>query len=165
MNQQNVNLPKSALRVQACLINKGFDFNVLELNASTRTALEAANVLGCEIAQIVKSLVFCTKNTNQSILVLVSGINLVNVSLIEQLLGEKIMKADADFVREVTGFAIGGVPPVGHKNKLDHIFIDKDLFAFELIWAAAGTPNAVFQFCSKDLQKMTEGKILTIKDR
>lgn len=165
MNQHQFRLPKSAISVQECLVNKGFAFKVIELNASTRTALDAANALRCEMAQIVKSLVFCTKMTNQAILILASGINRVNESNIESMIGEKILKADADFVREVTGFAIGGVPPLGHKKIVDHILIDEDLFAFDLLWAAAGTPNTVFQFHSKDLLKMTGGKILRIKDR
>lgn len=165
MDHQHTQLHKSALSVQACLLNKGFRFDVQELAASTRTALDAANALGCEIAQIVKSLVFCTKFSKQSILILASGINRVNEAKVETILGEKIQKADADYVRDMTGFAIGGVPPVGHKSEMDHIFIDEDLFAFDVLWAAAGTPNAVFQCESKDLLKMTDGKIVAIKDR
>jgi prolyl-tRNA editing enzyme YbaK/EbsC (Cys-tRNA(Pro) deacylase) len=114
------------------------------------------------VAQIVKSLLFHSVNTNQPILILASGINRVNEKLIEKLISEKIVKADADFTREITGFAIGGVPPVGHKQKIDQIFIDEDLLKFEKLWAAAGTPNAVFSLCSSDLGNLTGGRIVTI---
>lgn len=162
MNRANNDLSKSALCVQECLIKKGFHFNVKALAASTRTALEAANALGCEISQIVKSLVFCTKSRH-SILILASGTNRVNEHKIETIIGEKISKADANYVREITGFAIGGVPPVGHKQPIDHVFIDEDLLLYDVLWAAAGTPNSVFRFHSKDIQNMTGGRIIAIK--
>jgi prolyl-tRNA editing enzyme YbaK/EbsC (Cys-tRNA(Pro) deacylase) len=97
------------------------------------------------------------------VLVLASGSNRVNEKTIEQHVGEKIVKADADFVRDVTGFAIGGIPPIGHKQKIDFIFIDEDLMKLGSLWAAAGTAYAVFNLSSKELLELTRGKIISIK--
>lgn len=159
----NNKLSKSAQSVQDVLLQKGLPLEVVELSASTRTAKEAAETIGCEVAQIVKSLLFCTEQTRQPVLILASGVNRVNENAIKDLVREKIIRADADFTREVTGFAIGGVPPIGHKLKINYIFIDEDLLKYEKIWAAAGTPNAVFGFYSKDIQRLTSGKIVSIK--
>lgn len=156
-------LAKSAVSVQKALDKLGLDCKVLELPNSTRTALDAASAIGCEISQIVKSLVFRTKKTVKPVLVLASGPNQVDIKTIEDCVGESITKADADFVREVTGFAIGGIPPVGHKNVIDFIYIDKDLLNFDEVWAAAGTPNAVFCIKSQDLFKATGGKLINVK--
>ena len=157
-------LAKSAISVQEALDKLQLNGQVLELPSSTRTASEAASSIGCDIAQIVKSLIFKTKKTEKPILVLASGLNQVDVKHIENHTGEKITKADADFVRKETGFAIGGIPPVGHKNMIDLIYIDQDLLAFDKVWAAAGTPNAVFCIKSQDLLKATSGKLMNIKE-
>ncbi len=125
-------LSKSAQRLQDILHQKGLDFKVVELSSSTRTANEAAETIGCEVAQIIKSLIFRTKTSNRPILVLASGINRVNEESIELELEEKISKADADFTREVTGYAIGGIPPVGHKQIID-TFIDEDLLKYKVL--------------------------------
>ncbi len=156
-------LTKSAQSVQDSLDAKGLSCTVLELPSSTRTANDAAQSIGCEVGQIVKSLIFKTADTNHPVLLLVSGPNRVNEKAIEALLGEPLIKADADFARDITGFAIGGIPPIGHKQKIDLIFIDEDLLKFESVWAAAGTPNAVFNFKSPDLLTMTEGQVVSIK--
>jgi prolyl-tRNA editing enzyme YbaK/EbsC (Cys-tRNA(Pro) deacylase) len=156
-------LSKSAESVQNTLLQKGVAFAVVELSSSTRTAIDAAATIGCEVAHIVKSLLFCTVKTNQPVLVLASGINRVNEKTIEKLLDEKIVKADPDFTREITGFAIGGVPPVGHKQCIHTIFIDEDLLNYEKLWAAAGTPHAVFSLPSRDLKNVTDGRIVSIK--
>ena len=163
MTNEDKNLSKSAKVVQDALLRKGFSFEVVELPFSTRTAKDAAETLGCTIGQIVKSLLFRSEKSNQPILVLASGINRVNEIMIEKIINEKIVKADADFTRDVTGFAIGGVPPVGHKQVIHYIFIDKDLLKFDQLWAAAGTPNAVFSLHSNDLLSLTDGKIIAIK--
>lgn len=155
-------LKKSAQSVQDALSYKGLECTVVEFPASTRTAVEAAAAIGCEVAQIVKSLIFKTKETGKPVLVLASGSNRVDEKLIEQAVGEKIIKADADFVREVTGFAIGGIPPIGHKQKIECIFIDEDLLKFDALWAAAGTPNAVVTLRSPDLLEMTGGKVIKV---
>lgn len=162
MAEQNKILSKSAQSVQDALSKKGLQFNVIELSASTRTANDAAAAIGCEVAQIIKSLIFQTKESHKPILVLVSGVNRVNEKLVEKEVGEKIIKADADFTREVTGFAIGGVPPVGHKQFID-TYIDEDLLQYAELWAAAGTPNAVFSLPSCDLAILTNGKVTAIK--
>ncbi|MBX3710169.1 MAG: YbaK/EbsC family protein [Gammaproteobacteria bacterium] len=163
MINEDKNLSKSAKVVQEALLKKGFSFEVVELPSSTRTAKDAANTLGCEVAQIIKSLLFRSEKTNQPILILASGINRVNEIMIEKIVGEKIVKADAGFTRDVTGFAIGGVPPVGHKQTINYIFVDEDLLKFDQLWAAAGTPNAVFSLRSNDLLNLTDGKIVAIK--
>jgi prolyl-tRNA editing enzyme YbaK/EbsC (Cys-tRNA(Pro) deacylase) len=152
---------KSVETVQEKLMSYGIATKIIEFSASTRTAQEAADAIGCTVAQIVKSLIFCTQQTNQPILVLASGVNRVNEKVIEQLVGEKIKKADADFVRTVTGFAIGGVPPIGHTQKIT-TFIDEDLLQYEHVWAAAGTPHTVFSLSSSELARITEGTIIRI---
>ncbi len=155
-------LAKSAQSVQKALSQKGLSCKVIELSASTRTAEEAAAALRCGVAQIVKSLIFKTKVSHKPILVLASGSNRVSEKTIEDYVGEKITKADADFTRQVTGFAIGGIPPVGHTHVLD-TFIDKDLLSFEDVWAAAGTPHAVFNLKGSDLLSLTNGKVVSVK--
>lgn len=153
----------SAQKIQDELMSKGLDVQVVELPASTRTAVEAAAAIGCEVAQIAKSLIFRTKNTHRGILVIASGVNRVNEKIIAKEVGEEIVKADAEFTREKTGFAIGGIPPLGHKEKLE-TYIDKDLFNYPVIWAAAGTPHAVFSMDSVHLQRLTGGKLIVLKN-
>ncbi|HEU5281645.1 MAG TPA: YbaK/EbsC family protein [Gammaproteobacteria bacterium] len=155
-------LSKSAKRVQDELLKYGLSLRVVELSTSTRTANDAAASIGCEVAQIVKTLLFRCVETNEPVLILASGVNRVNEKSIEHRLGKKMMKADADYTRDVTGFAIGGVSPVGHQQKIDFIFIDEDLLQFETIWAAAGTPNAVFSLSPNDLQRLTGGKVVSV---
>jgi Cys-tRNA(Pro) deacylase len=155
-------LSASAQKVQDALRESGFTSQVVELSDSTRTAKEAAQAIGCRVEQIVKSLVFKGKQTNKPILVVASGQNRVNEKRLGELAGEPIAKADADFVRQHTGFVVGGVPPVGHKEPLT-TFIDEDLLQFSEIWAAAGTPFAVFQLTPTELQAMTGGQVVSIK--
>lgn len=158
----NQSLAKAAQVVQNVLQNHGLVCQVKEFSSSTRTAQDAAASIGCDVAQIIKSLIFKTADSHQPVLVLVSGPNRVNEKVIESYVGEKIMKADADFVRDVTGFAIGGVPPIGHKQQIDLVFVDQDLLSFDNIWAAAGTPNSVFNLSSKDFVKIISGKIINL---
>ena len=156
------NLSPSAQKVQAALRALGYDLTVIEFAESTRTAQEAADRAGCEIGQIVKSLIFRGKNTGKPILALVSGANRADEAKLSALSGEAIGRADAEFVRAATGFAIGGVPPLGHLQPI-RTYIDEDLMQYEIIWAAAGTPNAVFELTPADLQKMTGGKVAKVK--
>lgn len=135
---------------------------VVELPGSTRTALEAAQVVGCQVGQIVKSLIFKSKRSLQPVLVLASGANRVDERKVEALIGEPLGKADADFVRQQTGFVIGGVPPVGHLQQLQS-FIDRDLLDHAELWAAAGTPHAVFQLRPQDLVSITGGQVADIR--
>ena len=155
-------LSKSAQTVQDALASRGLSLKVVEFPASTRTAQDAATAIGCTVAQIVKSLIFRTSVTHRPVLVLVSGVNRVNEKILEQQIGEKIEKADAEFAREATGFAIGGIPPVGHKQRIQ-TFIDADLLNYKEIWAAAGTPNAVFCLESVHLVPLTHGTVITVK--
>jgi len=155
-------LSPSARKVQDALKALGVNCLVVELPASARTAKDAAQAVGCRVEQIVKSLIFSGAQTKQPVLVVASGPNRVNEQKIGELLEEPIEKADADFVREKTGFAIGGVPPFAHSTQIE-TFIDEDLLQYEEIWAAAGTPNAVFKLTPSDLVKITGGKVVSIK--
>jgi prolyl-tRNA editing enzyme YbaK/EbsC (Cys-tRNA(Pro) deacylase) len=155
-------LSPSAQKVQDQIQSLGFDYTVIEHAESTRTAQEAAQRAGCELGQIVKSLIFRGKESGKPILVLTSGANRVDEQRIREYAGEPISRADADFVRAVTGFAIGGVPPVGHPQKLE-TYLDEDFLQYRTIWAAAGTPNAIFELKTSDLQKMTGAQIVRVK--
>ena len=155
-------LSPSAQKVQDALRTLGFDLTVIEHAESTRTAQEAAERVGVTLGQIVKSLIFKGKTSGKPILVLTSGANRVDEKRIKTYAGEKIQRADADFVRAVTGYAIGGVPPIAHAQPME-TYLDKDLMQYDIIWAAAGTPNAVFELTPIDLQKMTQGKVVGVK--
>ena len=155
-------LSSSAQKVQDALEAMGLSLEVVELPASTRTAMQAAQAIGCQVGQIVKSLVFKAARSGRAVLVLTSGQNRVDERLIEALIGEPLGKADADFVRQQTGFSIGGVPPVGHDRQIE-TYIDEDLIGFDQLWAAAGTPHAVFRLAPGDLVKMTSGQVVPVK--
>ena len=155
-------LKGSALRVQQALEALGLGFDVREFPESTRTSAEAAAAIGCAVEQIAKSLVFRGAESGEAVLIMASGANRVDPAKAEVLLGEAIGRADADFVRAETGFAIGGVPPLGHDRPLATL-IDEDLLAFEVIWAAAGTPNAVFPLSPQDLVDLTGGRVGDLK--
>ncbi len=149
----NEGLSHQALHVQNVLAGKGLLVEVRELSASTRTAQDAANAIGCALGQIVKSLVFKTRRTAQPILVLASGSTRVDTRKLRVLVGEKIGKADADFVRIHTGYAIGGVAPVGHPALL-RAFVDRELLQYDCVWVAAGTPHAVFSCAPSFLARL-----------
>jgi len=155
-------LSPSAQKVQEALSQSGVQLQVVELPASTRTSAEAAQAVGCQVGQIAKSLVFKTSDTQKPILVIASGANRVDEAKVGARLGEAIGKADEDFVRSRTGFVIGGVPPVGHTEALK-TFIDEDLLNYQQIWAAAGTPNAVFPLTPNDLIQITQGEVIKVK--
>jgi Cys-tRNA(Pro) deacylase len=148
----------SALKVQAAL---GDRFEVLEFDASTRTAADAATAIGCDVAQIAKSLIFRGSRSGRAILIIASGVDRVDEKKAAAALGESIDRADADFVREATGFAIGGVPPVGHKTA-PIVLIEQSVMQFAEIWAAAGTPNAVFRLTPADLVELTGGRTVAV---
>ena len=147
-------LSASAARVQTTLAAHGLDFRVTEFPQTTRTAQQAADTIGCTVAQIAKSIIFRTVAKQEPVLVIASGANRIDEQKVAALLGEAIEKADAAFVRMATGFAIGGVPPVGHPNPL-RTLVDEDLLQHQVIWAAAGTPNAVFELRPVDLLRLT----------
>ena len=156
-----MSLSQSALKVQKALNAFGLQLEVIELPASTRTSQEAAQAIGCQVGQIAKSIIFQALTSHRPVMVIASGPNRVNEDVIEVLIGEAIGKADADFVHQRTGFVIGGVPPVGH---IEHIetFIDQDLLQYSEIWAAAGTPHAVFRLTPDDLQRITDGMLVKV---
>ena len=148
--------------MQDALSSHGVDLQVVEMPDSTRTAADAAAAIGCEVAQIAKSLIFRGKETGQPVLVVACGVNRVDEKKVAGLIGEAIGKADAEFVRTRTGFVIGGVPPVGHAEALTTL-IDADLLAYDEIWAAAGTPNAVFRLRPAELVTITGGLVADVR--
>lgn len=152
----------SAERVRQALLAVGCTPEVREFGASTRTSADAAAAIGCEVAQIAKSLVFRAVGSGRAVLVIASGANRVDESLLAAALGDRIAKADATFVRDKTGFAIGGVAPVGHTEP-PIVFVDQELLEFQEIWAAAGTPNSVFRLSPQALVDMTRGRVIAIK--
>ena len=154
-------LSSSAHKVQHALKSHGLECQVLEMAKTTRSAKDAAQAVGCRVEQIVKSLVFRGKQTQKAILVVASGANRVNEKTLSRIVSEPVEMPDADFVRKKTGFAIGGVPPIGHNNRLE-TFIDEDLLKFEEIWAAAGTPRTVFKLTPIDLKNITGGRVVKI---
>lgn len=156
-------LRPAAARVQRLLAERGLATEVIEFAETTRSSLEAAAQIGCEVAQIAKSLVFRAKPSGRPVLVIASGANRVSEKALEALLGEKIGKADAEFVRDKTGYAIGGVAPIGHGTP-PATFIDEDLLKLAVIWAAAGTPFAVFRLTPAELVRITDGKVARIAE-
>jgi prolyl-tRNA editing enzyme YbaK/EbsC (Cys-tRNA(Pro) deacylase) len=154
-------LKASAQRVQTALHERGFTNQVIELPGSTRSAAEAAAAIGCTVSQIAKSLLFQGATSGRALLVIASGSNRVDEQRAAALFGEPLHKPKADFVREQTGFVIGGVPPIGHTQPLSTL-IDEDLLQYEEIWAAAGHPHAVFKLTPAELVAMTGGQVATL---
>jgi Cys-tRNA(Pro) deacylase len=155
-------LKPSAQRVQEALQDHGLTCEVVQMQDTTRSAEDAARAVGCEVGQIVKSLIFEGTQSHQPVLVVTSGANRANEKTIGKNLAESIKMAAPEFVREMTGFAIGGVAPVGHRLPLK-IFIDEDLLQYEEIWAAAGTPHAVFKLTPDELKMITNGTVISVK--
>ena len=154
-------LSPAAERVQELLRAAGSEAQVRQMPVTARTSADAAAAIGCSVAQIAKSLVFRASPSDRTILVMASGVNRVDEAALAALLGESIAKADAAFVRERTGFAIGGVAPVGHREP-PVIFIDQTLLAYPEIWAAAGTPHAVFRLTPAELVDLTGGRVASL---
>jgi prolyl-tRNA editing enzyme YbaK/EbsC (Cys-tRNA(Pro) deacylase) len=155
-------LRASAEKVQQAVLARGFDFKIVEFDQSTRTAADAAATIGCTVAQIAKSLVFKKKADDTPVLVIASGANRVDLKKVGEYMDGKIIQADADFVRQSTGYTIGGVPPIGHDEPILTL-VDEDLFTHQEIWAAAGTPYAVFRLTPKQLLMLTGGTVLSIR--
>lgn len=149
-------------KIERILKENKLEFELKEFSQSTKTSKEAAEAIGCDVAQIGKSIIFKGKVSGKPYLIIASGKNRVNEENFSKIIGETIEKGDANFVKEKTGYIIGGVPPFGHKENIE-TFIDEDLFKFEYIWCAGGTPNSVFKISPKDLLKITNGKIINIK--
>lgn len=150
-------MSKSLKRVKTALRAAGLADTVVE-TGTARTAADAAKALGCEIDQIAKSIIFAGLSSQQAILFITAGGNLVDKEKAAALANEPLGKADAAFIRETTGFAIGGVSPVGHINPVT-VFMDPRLFDFNQIWAAAGTPNHVFSITPDRLQTLCDATL------
>jgi prolyl-tRNA editing enzyme YbaK/EbsC (Cys-tRNA(Pro) deacylase) len=157
-----MSLSPSALKVQTALNAYGIQLQVIELPDSTRSAAEAAAAIGCQVAQIAKSLIFKGSASGRPLLIIASGSNRVNEKKMAAIVGEPLEKPDAGFVREQTGFAIGGIPPVGHLQPL-LTFVDEDLLQYAEIWAAAGTSHAVFKLTPAELLEITQARAVQIK--
>jgi prolyl-tRNA editing enzyme YbaK/EbsC (Cys-tRNA(Pro) deacylase) len=149
--------------VQDALRALGFDIEVRRMPSSTRTAQEAADACGCQVGQIVKSLVFRGTASGKPYLLLVSGANRVDEEVAAAQVGEPLGRADAHFVRQATGFAIGGIPPLGHATPIA-TFMDEALLAHELVWAAAGTPDTVFPIAPQRLAQVSAAKPIRVSD-
>jgi prolyl-tRNA editing enzyme YbaK/EbsC (Cys-tRNA(Pro) deacylase) len=154
-------LSSSAARVQQALRERGLDVEVRQVPDSTRTAQEAAAALGCDVGQIAKSLVFRGERSGEPVLVIASGADRVDEGRLAEAIGEPVAKPDADFVRARTGFGIGGVPPLGHAEPI-RTLVEERLLAFEPIWAAAGTPHAVFPLSADELLRATGGEVVAV---
>lgn len=150
-------LPASAQRVQQALAAARLDSRVIELAVAARTAQQAADALGCGVAQIAKSLIFRAATTGRAVLVISAGDRRVDEAQIAALLGEPIGRAQPDFVREHAGFAIGGVAPLAHAQPMT-TYVDDSLWRFEVVWAAGGTPHCVFPIAPDDLLRVSGGR-------
>jgi prolyl-tRNA editing enzyme YbaK/EbsC (Cys-tRNA(Pro) deacylase) len=149
-------------RVQDALRALGRGHEVTDLGLSARTAADAAAAVGCQVDQIAKSLVFRLRDSGRALLVITSGAHRVDEKKVAAVVGEAIERADADFVRAETGFAIGGVAPIGHAKPIVTL-IDEHLLRWDAIWAAAGHPNTVFRLTPDDLVAMTGGRVVAVK--
>ena len=154
---QQISAPE---RVRAALKAAGIAARIQEFATSTRTAQEAADSIGVHVGQIVKSLLFLAGQ--EPVLALVSGVNQLDVAGLASLTGAAVRKADANAVRDATGYAIGGVPPTGFPRAI-RTFIDRDLLQYDVLWAAAGTPRHVFPIAPQDLVRVTAGTIVDLR--
>jgi len=151
-----------AISFQNIISDFGLSHQVLEFEESTHSAQDAADAIGCKLGQIVKSIVFKGTQSGNPIVVLTCGDNLVDIEKIRKIANEDLEKANAEFVRESTGYSIGGVPPFGHTSAF-HIYFDEDFMKYELLWAAAGTPNAVFPISPLELKQITKAEEANIR--
>lgn len=155
-------LQPASERVQAAAQALGLPIRIVVMPRSARTAEEAATACGCTVGQIVKSLIFQGKDSGRPYLLLVSGANRVDEKKAAQTLGESIVRPDAAFVREATGFAIGGIPPLGHSAPIA-TYLDADLLQYGTVWAAAGTPTAVFEADPEALRAATASTVIAVR--
>jgi prolyl-tRNA editing enzyme YbaK/EbsC (Cys-tRNA(Pro) deacylase) len=154
-------LPASAQRVQEALAARGVETSIVFLERAARTAADAAAAVGCRVDQIAKSLVFRLAASGRPLLVIASGAHRVDEARVADLVGEPLGKADAEFVRTHTGFAIGGVAPVAHPAPLTTL-IDEHLLKWDRVWAAAGHPHTVFPLAPADLVRITGGRVVAV---
>jgi len=154
----NARMSKSLKRVKQHLAMMGLPIEILHVTVPTNTAQQAADVVGCTVDQIAKSVIFRGENSGEAILFLTAGGNRVDSAKASALAGEPLGKADAALIREQTGFAIGGVSPFGHLKPI-RAFLDPRLNAFDVIWAAAGTPHHMFEIAPQTLVEKTGAKV------
>lgn len=155
-------MSKSVKRVERAASEIGLEISVKRMGESTRTAQDAARACGCDVAQIVKSLIFKGERSGNLILLLISGAHQVDLDVAEDTIGEPLVRTDANEVRVRTGFAIGGVSPIGHLEA-PNVWIDRHLFEHQTVWAAAGAPDAVFEVTPEALRDATGAQILTVR--
>mgnify|MGYP001010722575 CR=1 FL=1 len=160
MTPQTSQLPDGVQRVLAALQQAGHAHQPVMLDDAARTAQQAADALGVGVGQIAKSIIFRRKSDDAAVLVVTSGDRRVDEKKVEALVG-KLGRADADFVKQKTGFSIGGVSPVAHAQA-PVTLIDRELFRFSEIWAAAGHPHGVFRLAPADLQKLTGAPVADV---
>ena len=156
------NLPRPCAQVMQAAKRIGLEIEIRQMDQSTRTAREAAAAIGCDVAQIVKSLIFQGQTSNDPILLLVSGSNRVDENTVADEIGETIIRPDAAFVRQVTGFSIGGIPPFGHVGSLKSC-MDRDLLDHAIVYAAAGTPHTIFGIHPEQLAGVTQSTIMAMQ--
>ncbi|HKQ95426.1 MAG TPA: YbaK/EbsC family protein [Aestuariivirgaceae bacterium] len=154
-------LPRAVARVKAAAEGLGIAVEIRQMPESTRTAEDAARACGCEVGQIVKSLVFRGRDSGKPLLLLVSGKNRVDEQAVATVIGEPIVRPDAGFVRDTTGYAIGGIPPFGHDRALD-TYIDRDLLGYNSVWAAAGMPNSVMRLDPRAMADRLSARTLEV---
>jgi prolyl-tRNA editing enzyme YbaK/EbsC (Cys-tRNA(Pro) deacylase) len=147
-------------RFEAWLADTNTGLTVKEFPASTRTAVDAARAVGCEVGQIVKSLVFVA--AGKAVVALVSGANRVDEKRLGAVAGDPVVKADAETARTATGYSIGGVPPFGHATEMP-VFMDRDLLGYNVVWAAAGRPDSVFEIDPKRLRDLSQATVVDLK--
>ena len=147
-------------RFEAWLADSGVGITVKQFPAGTRTAVDAANAIGCEVGQIVKSLVFVA--AGRPVVALVSGANRLDEHRLASVAGHPVAKADADTARDATGYSIGGVPPFGHATDVP-VFMDRDLLGHGVVWAAAGRPDSVFEISPQRLVELSQAEVADLK--
>jgi prolyl-tRNA editing enzyme YbaK/EbsC (Cys-tRNA(Pro) deacylase) len=147
-------LHPTALRTSQLLREAGVDTQVVEFEQPTRTSADAAAAIGCSVAEIAKSIVFRGRESGRAVVVVASGANRVSEAKVAAMVGEALARADADFVRDATGYAIGGVAPIGHAQPVK-LLLDEDLQRFDTVWAAGGTPFSVFPLRPGELRSIT----------
>jgi len=150
----------SVARFESWLASTDFGVTVREFPQGTRTAVDAARAVGCDVGQIVKSLVFVA--AGRPVIALVSGANRLDEGRLAEVAGDPVAKADAEAARTVTGYAIGGVPPFGHATDVP-VFMDRDLFGYGVVWAAAGRPDSVFEIQPERLRELSKAMVVDLK--
>ncbi len=156
-------MSKSLTRVRAALEATGVNVDIMETGTDTRTAQQAADVAGCHVDQIAKSIIFRGETTNEAVLFLTAGGNRVSAEKASQVAQEELGKADAALIRTQTGFAIGGVSPIGHLNPI-RAFIDPRLMEFDTVWAAAGTPHHIFPISPDQLILLSKATLASFTE-